>query len=174
MHAVYQRAVHTGDLVALEAAEPVIDEGITLLQLPGDLYFLKANLAFKLHRLEDVKRNLGADPPWRRAPRAGRSSPISIFRKADTRRRRKAYERLIESDRTWDNLARLAHFEFKMGDAGAADRLFEEAEDELTAKEMRSYSWLELQRGLIDLAHGRHDETAAHYERAERPTRAIG
>ena len=168
VHAVYQHAVHTGDLIALEAAEPVIDAGIKLLQLPGDLYFLKANVAFKLHRLEDVKRNLAADPTLTASPE-GRAILADLdFQEGRYAQAKEAYERLVASDRTWDNLARLAHFEFKMGDAETADRLFEEAADELTAKEMRSYSWLELQRGLIDLAHGRHDETAAHYERAER------
>ena len=168
VHAVYQHAVHTGDLVALEAAEPLIDEGIRQLALPGDLYFLKANLAFKLHRLEDVKRNLGTEPSVA-ASAEGRAILADLdFQEGRYAQAKEAYERLIETDRTWDNLARLAHFEFKMGDAETADRLFEEAADELTAKEMRSYSWLELQRGLIDLAHGRHDETAAHYERAER------
>ncbi len=168
VHAVYQHAVHTGDLVALEAAEPVIDAGIGLLQRPGDLYFLKANLAFKLHRLEDVKRNLGADPSLAASPE-GRAVLADLdFQEGRYTQAKAAYESLIESDRAWDNLARLAHVEFKMGDAATADRLFAEAEDELTAKEMRSYSWLELQRGLIDLARGRYDETAAHYERAER------
>ena len=167
-HAVYQRAVRTGNLVALEAAEPVIDAGIGLLRLPGDLYFLKANLAFKLHRLDDVKRNLGANSSVA-ASAEGRAILADLdFQEGRYAQAKAAYEHLIESDRTWDNLARLAHFEFKMGDAEIADRLFEEAEDELTAKEMRSYSWLELQRGLLDLAHGRHDETAAHYERAEK------
>ena len=62
VHSVYQHAVHTGNLAQLEAVEPVIDEGIRQIRFPGDLYFLKANLAFKLHRLDDVRRNLGADP----------------------------------------------------------------------------------------------------------------
>src|SRR5262249_53241974 len=58
--------------------------------------------------------------------------------------------------------------EFKLGEDDAADRHFEEAEDELTAKEMRHYAWLELQRGLLDLSRGRHAAAREHYERAER------
>jgi tetratricopeptide (TPR) repeat protein len=41
-----------------------------------------------------------------------------------------------------------------------------EAEDELTAKEMRSYAWLELQRGKLALEHGRFNFAAAHFKRA--------
>lgn len=32
------------------------------------------------------------------------------------------------------------------------------ADDELTAKEMRHYSWLELQRGVVDLSYGDYDK----------------
>lgn len=168
VHSVYQHAVHTGDLVALEAAEPVIDQGIRLIRFPGDLYFLKANLAFKLHRLGDVRRYLAADAAVLCGDQARPLLADLDFQQGRYAQAKQGYLEAIERNRTWDNLARLAHFEFKMGDGEAADRLFAEAEDELTAKEMRSFSWLELQRGLIDLAHGRHDDTAAHYQRAER------
>lgn len=168
VHSVYQHAVHTGDLVELEAAAPVIDEGIRQIRFPGDLYFLKANLAFKLHRLDDVRRNLGVEASLLAGAQAKAVLADLDFQEGRYAQAKKGYQDIIARDRTWDNLARLAHFEFKMGDTDAADQLFEEAEDELTAKEMRSYAWLELQRGLLDLAHGRHDETAAHYDRAER------
>jgi tetratricopeptide (TPR) repeat protein len=81
---------------------------------------------------------------------------------------RQGYDDAIEQDPSWDNIARLAHLEFKLGDDDAADRHFEQAEDELTAKEMRHYAWLELQRGLLDLKRGRHAAAREHYERAER------
>lgn len=38
----------------------------------------------------------------------------------------------------------------KMGDRSGADQLYLEAEDEITVKEMRSYAWVELQRGVLD------------------------
>jgi tetratricopeptide (TPR) repeat protein len=168
VHSVYQHAVHTGNLVELEAAAPVIEEGIRQIRFAGDLYFLKANLAFKLHRLDEVRRNLSAEASLLAGVQAKPLLADLDFQEGRYGLARQGCLDAIEANRTWDNLARLAHFEFKMGDSDAADRMFEEAEDELTAKEMRSYAWLELQRGLLDLAHGRHDETAAHYHRAER------
>ncbi len=81
---------------------------------------------------------------------------------------RTSYEALIAEARTWDNLARLAHYLGKMGDFDGADRLYVEAEDELTAKEMRSFAWVELQRGVLDVARGRYEEAAGHYQRADR------
>jgi tetratricopeptide (TPR) repeat protein len=167
-HALYQRASLTGDLVALEAAEPVIDEAIRHLRLPGDLYFLKASLALKLHRLADARRCLETVPGL-----AGTAEAVALLADIDFQEGRYAtardtYLALITSDRSWDNLARLAHFEAKLGDTDAADRLYEEAADELTAKEMRSYAWIELQRGVLDLTRGRLGEARAHYERAAR------
>jgi len=78
------------------------------------------------------------------------------------------YEAVIEKHRPWAALAGLAHLHFRLGDTARADRLYLEAEDELTAKEMRSFAWVELQRGVLDLAHGRHDDAEAHYARAGR------
>jgi tetratricopeptide (TPR) repeat protein len=45
--------------------------------------------------------------------------------------------------------------------------LYIEAEDELTAKEMRHYSWVELQRGELAMTRGRYDDAETHYTRAE-------
>jgi tetratricopeptide (TPR) repeat protein len=38
----------------------------------------------------------------------------------------------------------------------------------LTAKEMRHYGWVELQRGVVDLTRGEYEKTREHYRRAER------
>src|SRR5258708_1715298 len=164
---LYQRAVLTGNLDALEATEAVIDAAIRQVRFPGDLCFLKAKLAFQLHRLADVRRNLDAIPSLLtsaegRALRADLDFQAGRYQEART-----GYESVLADNRAWDNLARLAHFEAKLGDAMLADRLYWQAEDELTAKEMRSFAWVELQRGLLDLAHGRHDDAAAHYRRAD-------
>jgi tetratricopeptide (TPR) repeat protein len=75
---------------------------------------------------------------------------------------------VIAAERTWDNLARLAYLNFKMGDLDKADQLYDEAVDELTAKQMRHYSWIELQRGVVDLSRGNYNAAQIHYDRAER------
>ena len=168
VHALYQRAVLTGSLTDLEAADTMIDAAIRHIPHPGDLYFLKANVAFKLHRLADVRRHLEIVPSVRDSFEAQALWADLDFQEGRYAAAKAGYERLIAQQRTWDNLVRLAYFAAKMGDPGAADRLYLEAEDELTAKEMRSYAWVELQRGLLHLAHGRHDEAEVCYRRAER------
>jgi tetratricopeptide (TPR) repeat protein len=54
-----------------------------------------------------------------------------------------------------------------MGDPAGADELYEEAQDDLTAKEMRAFAWLEVQRGFLDFARGRYRQARSHYDRAD-------
>ncbi|HEU5459503.1 MAG TPA: tetratricopeptide repeat protein, partial [Pyrinomonadaceae bacterium] len=164
----YQHASLTGNLDALGDADATLDYAIRHLGPSGDLYFLKANIHFKLHRLDDVEQDLqlGRDLLLSTPGRALKAD--FDFQKGRYQAAQAEYETLIEEERTWDALARLAHFHFKMGDLEKADGLFDEAVDELTAKEMRHYSWLELQRGVLDLSRGRYEQARQHYERADR------
>jgi tetratricopeptide (TPR) repeat protein len=166
-YSLYQQAVLTGDLRQLPAAEQAIDITINHLPNPGDLYLLKAKLAFKLHRLPDVKHSLAAVPSLAETAEAKGLEADLYFQEGQYERAKAAYVRVIDEEPTWDNLARVAYFVASMGEFERADDLYARAEDELTAKEMRSYAWLELQRGLLDLAQGRHDEALAHYHRAD-------
>jgi tetratricopeptide (TPR) repeat protein len=165
---LYHRATMTESIQAFQATEKAITATISQFGCQEDLCLLKANLDFRFHRLDEVARDL------RMAPKlAGRFEARSLqadlaFQHGQYEGALAAYNNLIEEHRTWDNLARLAHFHGKMGDSNLADRLYAEAEDELTAKEMRSFAWLELQRGVLDIVHGRYNEAAAHYQRADR------
>jgi tetratricopeptide (TPR) repeat protein len=55
-----------------------------------------------------------------------------------------------------------------MGEPAAADDLYQQAQEEISAKEMRAYAWVELQRGYLQLSQGRYDEARARYARAAR------
>ena len=137
VYLLYQRASITGDLVQLSAVERAIECAVPLLTHPGDLYLLKANVAFKLHRLADLEAALLA------IPAAGRCMETHLlyadleFQHGHYREAETGYVGAIEAERSWGGLARLAYFRSKMGDFEDADRLYREAEDELTAKEMR-------------------------------------
>jgi tetratricopeptide (TPR) repeat protein len=163
---LYQRASLTGNLAEFEAVETAIDEAIRQIGPWADLCLLKANLDFKLHRLVDVRHDLEMAPGLADAPQARALKADLDLQEGRYEDARKGYEGIIKDDRTWDNLVRLAYLNAKMGDVENAEQLYIEAEDEITAKEMRSYAWVELQRGLLDLTHGRYEGTWAHYERA--------
>jgi tetratricopeptide (TPR) repeat protein len=167
IYRLYQRASIAGDLVRLSGVERAIDHALPLLANPGDLCLLKANVAFKLHKLAEVEAALVAVPSVYdsnegRLIRADLNFQHGKYREAKTR-----YLEALQAERSWSALCRLAYFHGKMGDVDGADRLYGEAEDQLTAKEMRSYAWLEVQRGFLAFERGRHSEAQARYARAE-------
>ena len=167
IYRLYQRGSIAGDLAQLSAVERAIDHALPLLANPGDLYLLKANVAFKLHKLAEVEAALVAVPSVYdsnegRLIRADLNFQHGKYREAKT-----GYLEVLRAERSWGALARLAYFHGKMGDVAGADRLYEEAEDQLTAKEMRSYAWLEVQRGFLAFAHGRYGEARLHYGQAD-------
>ena len=168
VYRLYQRASLAGDFAELEVAETALKAALELFGSAPDLYFVKASLDFKFHRLGAVRNDLEIAPPLRNSSQ-GRALMADLdFQEGRYDEARKGYECLIEEDRTWDNLQRLAYLESKLGDVTAADQLLSEAEDELTAKEMRSYAWLELQRGVLDLRRGCYEDALDHYNRASR------
>ncbi len=164
---LYHRACLLGTLNEFDAAE-LAAEGLEKdFGHKEDLALLKANLYFKFHRLSDVKRELEQVPALRARPEGKALLADIDFQEGRYREAETGYQAAIAENHAWDNLARLAYFRFKMGEIAAADDLYVQAEDELTAKEMRSYAWVELQRGLLHLSRGRHSDALGHYRRAE-------
>ena len=164
---LFHRASLTGLMADFEAVDLGIREAIEDFGPKEDVCLLKANLDLRFHRLVDVRHDLEMCPllPGRLE---GRALLADLdFQEGRYEAARVELERLIAENRTWDNLARLAHWKSKLGGAGEADALYQEAEHELTAKQMRSYAWLELQRGVLAITHGRYAEARKHYERAD-------
>jgi tetratricopeptide (TPR) repeat protein len=166
VYGLYRRASLTGAFADFEVTETTIDNAIAQVGPWPDLCLLKANLDFKFHRLAKVKRDLELAPSLANCPSAKVLQADIDLQEGRYNQARIGYEKAIEENRSWDNLARLAYFKGKMGEEAAAEQFYIEAEDEITAKEMRSYAWVELQRGLLDFAHGRYADTWAHYRRA--------
>jgi tetratricopeptide (TPR) repeat protein len=164
---LFHRASLTGSMSQFEALEAAILETILEFGPKEDLCLLKANLDFRFHRLTEVRRDLQMCPLL--VTRfEGRVLVADLeFQEGRYEAARLGFERLIEENRTWDNLARLAHWKSKLGEIAEADQLYEEAEDDLTAKQMRSYAWLELQRGVLALTHGNYADAWMHYRRAD-------
>jgi tetratricopeptide (TPR) repeat protein len=164
---LFHRASLTGNMVHFEAVEAAVNETIAEFGPKEDVCLLKANLDFRFHRLREARRDLQMCPLL-----SGRLEGRVLLADLHFQEGRYevaclAFENLIAENRTWDNLARLAHWKSKLGDIAEADQLYEEAEDDLTAKQMRSYAWLELQRGILAFTHGRYEDAWKHYRRAD-------
>jgi tetratricopeptide (TPR) repeat protein len=163
---LYQRAALTARLDEFAVAEAAVEQAFERVGPWPDLCLVKANLDMKFHRLAEAKNALAMA---RGLPESfpGRVVLADIdLQEGRYALARATCEALIAEDRTWDNLARLAYWESKFGEMETAERIYREAEDELTAKEMRGYAWVELQLGLMDLRAGRYEDAAEHYRRA--------
>jgi tetratricopeptide (TPR) repeat protein len=168
VYLLFQRASLGGNLAELDAVEAAILRAIEQLGPLPELYFLKANLDLKLHRVALARRDLEMCPDLQDSVQ-GKALIVDLdFQEGRYEEALKGCERVVQQNRTWDNLARFAYLKAKMGDAAAAEQLYIEAEDELTAKEMQQFAWVEVQRGLLHLVHGRCDEARMHYEQSER------
>lgn len=166
LYLLYQRASLEGDPAHLSAVGLAIDSAVPLLRHPGDLCLLKANVAFKLHKLAEVRSALLSLPLIGDSPEGRLIRADLDFQHGHIAKARDQYLAAVERDRSWPALARLAYFYGKMGDPAKAEQLYAEAEEELTAKEMRYFAWLEVQSGFLAFAHGRYSQARDHYERA--------
>jgi len=133
-----------------------------------DFYLLRASFELNQHRLAAAKADLAQaavleDDPKYRVLQADIAVQEGRYPRAEA-----AYRQVSERKREWDTLARLAYLRWKNGDIEDADRWYVEAEELISAKDMRAYAWVELQRGLMALSRGRNDAAWAHYQRADR------
>jgi tetratricopeptide (TPR) repeat protein len=155
-----------GDLSQLGALYDAIEAFTASSPGPSDLWLLQAHIAVKLHRFRETQQILHLDPCRRFCPQ-GRLVQADLHiqhgRYADAR---KDIEIALEQDTTWDGLARLAYLTGLLCDIGAADRIYLAAQDELTAKQMHAYAWIEVQRGILDFQRGHYPQALAHYNRA--------
>jgi len=163
----YQKAAIAGDLAELAEIIAAIDDSLTALGNPGDLYLLKANAAFKLHKLADVAAALRSVPSVYDSDEGRLIRADLDFQRGDYLAAENGYAEVLSHERSWGALARLAHLRGKMGDPACADGLYEEAQDQLTAKEMRAYAWLAVQRGFLHFVGGRHGKARTHYRGAD-------
>lgn len=163
-----RRAVLSGSLDDETRAQSATREALRRLGPLPDLLLLDAQFALHVHRVAAARDDL------ERLPREAHGSNVEALwadvalQMGDYTAARGHCQRALATARDWDVLARLAQLEALTGTVDAADALYAQAEDELTAKQMRAYAWLELQRGLLALSRGRHADAERHYGSAER------
>lgn len=168
LYLLYQKASLTSDYQDFKAFERAINSVLEQVGPVEQLYLSRAYFQAKMHRLEAAKANL-AKLQFLANSGAVRSLQADIaLQEGDYEEALAGYEWLLEDHRSWDNLARMAYYKAKTGDPEGADALYVEAQEQLTAKQLRSYAWVELQRGLIDLDYARYEQALAHYQHANR------
>lgn len=148
-------------------AATAFDKAMASLPVSSDLYLLHAAFNLKLHRLEAAKTDLQMLSFMDKDPKVQVLKADIAVQEGNYRIAETSYQNIIEKNQLWDNFSRLAYLRAKFGDFDSADRLYLEAEEVLSAKEMRSYAWVELQRGFLNLSRGRHEAAWDHYRRAD-------
>src|SRR2546425_4616083 len=113
VHRLNHRAYLTGSPADLKAAETAIDRAIREVGPLATLYLLKANLDFKFHRLERAGRDLAALSKFGGNAQVVALNASLAFQEGGYEDARRGYQRAIGKNPTWDNLARLAHWESK-------------------------------------------------------------
>jgi tetratricopeptide (TPR) repeat protein len=166
LHRMFYRAQLTGSAADLQATEAAIERALLELGPLAGLYLLKANLDFKLHRLKQTDQGIDALSQFAGDPRIVALKAGIDFQRGRYEAAKMGYVSAVEKNPTWDNLAGLAYWQGKFGNPDLADRLYRQAEEDISVKEMRVYAWLKLQRGLLNLNRGRYEEAMSHYRAA--------
>jgi tetratricopeptide (TPR) repeat protein len=164
---LYGRASLTGSFADFKLAEAAIDDAVRQIGPSPDLYLLRAHVDFAFHRLADARDDLRIASATARSPRIEALRADLDLQDGKYQEAGREYENVIGKNRFWDILARIAYLRSITGDAAGAEALYAEAENEITAKEMRSYAWIKVQRGLLQFRRGRFDEALTHYLRAD-------
>jgi len=139
-------------LIALGTA---VDAAVERYPTWPDLRLLRATIALAVHRPDVAAAALAAVPGLAdAAPGRVLAADIAQFT-GDYPAARAGYLGTAREDPRWETTARLAALAVATGACAEADDLYAAAEDEITAKQMRAFTWVRVQRA--DLARARGD-----------------
>ena len=167
LYRLYADALRSGDLDAWQRVWTAVEEELRRSDA-DELLLYRATVALELHRIdaaEDALGRLGYAAGSSYARQLQADAALQRGRYAEARR---LDEALLAEERSWDRLARVAYLDRREGHRDRADRLYAEAQSGLSVKEMETWAWLELQRGLVDLGAGDHAAALRHLDRAGR------
>jgi tetratricopeptide (TPR) repeat protein len=163
-----RRAGLTGSPADEARARAATREARQRLGPAPDLVLLEVDFGLRFHRLTEARAALASLPPGPGGPDIEFLRADLALQEGDDARARRHCEAALRARRDFGVLARLAHLASRAGDSAGAEVLYGQAEDELTAKEMRAFAWLQTQRGLLAFDRGRYAEAEERYARAER------
>jgi tetratricopeptide (TPR) repeat protein len=161
-----RRARLSGIPDELRAADSAVSSA--LRRFPGwpDLHFLRASADLDLHRPGAVFQALNGAAGLAESP-TGLELRGAAFQQAGCLAEAEdCLRRALAADPSWQALAGLAQLRSAAGKPDAADALYAQAEDELTAKQMSAFAWLRAARGTLAAQAGGYDTAWAHYRTA--------
>lgn len=185
-YGTYERAQLVGSASALESAVATINSAIERTDRWPDLVLAKAKVELALHHPSAARsllayqetagagdENISTQSDWIedgniKSSREGKALLADIdMQEGRYEQALRMYLLLVEEAPTWANLARLASFRAAEGKFAEADSLYTRALCDLTAKEMRPFAWLLLQRGKLDHDRGALESSLRWYRLAD-------
>ena len=134
-----------------------------LLRYPEwpDVFYLQASADIDLHRPGAALAHLDGAPGLADSPaglelRGAALEQLSFHPQAED-----CFSRALAADPSWQGLAGLAQVRAAKGEPDAADALYAQAEEELTAKEMSAFAWVRATRGALAASSGDHETARA-------------
>jgi tetratricopeptide (TPR) repeat protein len=138
------------DLLALGAD---VDAAVTRFPTWPDLRLLRATIALAVHRADQAVAALRAPGLTAQPPGQVLAADIALFT-GDHAAARAGYQRAAQEDPLWNTTARLAALAVATGSWTEAEDLYAAAEEEITAKQMRAFAWVRVQRADLARATG--------------------
>ena len=167
------RAQLSGSYDDYVAAERALDAAFKVAAPGSGPHLMRASLNFSMHRLAGAEAQLAAMDGYAVPPDPGDRAEIAAMRGDIALYSGQLQGALDNYDRA-DALVpgaagfRRAIFAARTGDTDGADAYFVEAERGFRTPTQQTRSYMELQRGILDLDRGQLDDAMAHFRSADR------
>ncbi|WP_373489226.1 tetratricopeptide repeat protein [Blastomonas sp.] len=166
------RAQMSGSYDDYAAAERALDAAFKVAVPGSGPHMMRASLEFSMHRLARAEAQLAATDAYAVPPDPGDRAEIAAMRgdiafySGDYKA---ALARYDEADALVPSAAsfRRAIYAARTGDVDAADAYFVAAERAYRTATPQTRSYMELQRGILDLDRGRLNDAMAHFRKAD-------
>lgn len=167
------RAQLSGDYRDYAAAQTALDKAFDVAVKGSGPHMMRAALAFSMHQLAAAESQLAATDAYAVPPDPGDRAEIAAMR-GDIAFYRGDYDKAWALYDAADRLVpgsanfRRAIFAARTGKVDLADAYLTEAEKGYRSPTPQTRSYMQLQRGILDLDRGRLDEAIAHFREADR------
>jgi tetratricopeptide (TPR) repeat protein len=165
-HLRLRQARLSGVVDQLRSADTAVSTA--LRRYPGwpDLNYLRASADIDLHRPGAALAHLDGAPGLAESPAGLELRGAALGQLGRHSEAGDCFSRALAADPSWHGLAGLAQVRAAEGEPDAADALYAQAEDELTAKEMSAFAWVRAARGALAASSGDHETAWARYRSA--------
>lgn len=165
-HLRLRHARLSGVLDELRDADTAVSTALRRYPEWPDLPYLRASADLDIHQPTAALAHLDAVPGLAESPVGLELRGAALEQLGRLPQAQDCYTRALAADPSWQALAGLAQVRAALGDPGAADALYAQAEDELTAKQMSAFAWVRAARGELAAASGDHETAWSHYRSA--------